>query len=83
VPVGVSHLSAWEMAKALKVVEFYCWRGKSWTSNDQAPLTEDIKGDFADVDFRFFKICKPVKDLYLCHCCPRQCQKEKKSCILS
>jgi hypothetical protein len=44
------------MAKALKLVEFYCWRGKSWTSDDQALLTEDIKGDFADVNFRFFKI---------------------------
>jgi hypothetical protein len=65
-------------AKALKLVEFYCWRVKDWNSDDQAQVTGAIKGAFSDVDFRFFKICKPVKDLYLCHCCPRQCQKEKR-----
>ncbi|KAK3161844.1 hypothetical protein QOZ80_1BG0082210 [Eleusine coracana subsp. coracana] len=71
------------MAKALKLVEFYCWRGNDWASCQvEVDLMASINKSFPDVDFMFYRIFKSVKDLYLCHCCPRQCQKEQRKVAL-
>jgi hypothetical protein len=67
-PVGVPPLSAWGGQKSQARRILLLERQKDWNSDDQAQVTGAIKGVFSDVDFRFFKIFKPVKDLYLCHC---------------
>ncbi|KAL6614574.1 hypothetical protein ACP70R_036844 [Stipagrostis hirtigluma subsp. patula] len=63
------------MARALKVVEFYCWKSKDWTS-DQIELMSPIKNRASpDADLLFFRNLEPVSNLYLCHCCPQRCVK--------
>lgn len=65
------------MARALKLVEIYCWTGKDRYS-DQIELMDPRKRASPDVEIQFLGIYKPFSDLYLCHCCTQRCQKEKR-----
>ncbi|XP_062206750.1 FBD-associated F-box protein At4g10400-like [Phragmites australis] len=69
------------MARALKLVEFYCWKGIDWAS-DQVELMLPINRASPDVEFLFFRICNPVSILFLCHCCTQRCQKENRVAMI-
>jgi len=65
------------MARALKLVELYCWTSKDWDS-DQIELVEPKHRASPDAEIHFLGIYKPASDLYLCHCCTQRCQKENR-----
>ncbi|CAL4961591.1 unnamed protein product [Urochloa decumbens] len=69
------------MARALKLVELYCWTGKDWSS-DQIELLDPRNRASPDAEIQFFRICKPISDHYLCHCCTWRCQKENRVTLL-
>ena len=69
------------MARALKLVKLYCWTGKDWAS-DQLELLDPKNRASPDAEIQFFRICKPISDLYLCHCCTQRCQKENRVALI-
>lgn len=69
------------MARALKLVELYCWTGKDWDC-DQIELLDPKHRASPDAEIHFLGIYKPVSDLYLCHCCTQRCQKENRVALL-
>nr|CAB3478197.1 unnamed protein product [Digitaria exilis] len=69
------------MARALKLVELYCWMDKDWDS-DQIELLNPKNRASPDADIKCFRICKPISELYLCHCCPHRCQKENRVALI-
>lgn len=69
------------MARALKLVELYCWTGKDWDS-DQIELVDPKHRASPNAKIQFSGIYKPASDLYLCHCCTRRCQKENRVALL-
>ncbi|WVZ68962.1 hypothetical protein U9M48_017833 [Paspalum notatum var. saurae] len=70
------------MARALKLVELYCWTGKD-LDTDQIELLDPENRACPDAEIHFLGICKPVSDLYLCHCCTQRCQKENRVALMS
>ncbi|KAI5000227.1 hypothetical protein ZWY2020_004816 [Hordeum vulgare] len=70
-----------EMAKTLKVIEFYCLKGEDCASR-LIQLLCTINRVCLDIKFLFFTSCAPVNSLYLCHCCPRRCQNENRVSLL-
>ncbi|KAJ1285238.1 hypothetical protein BS78_03G264700 [Paspalum vaginatum] len=69
------------MARALKLVELYCWTGKDWDS-DRIELLDPKNRACPDAEVHFLGICKPVSDLYLCRCCTQRCQKENRVALM-
>ncbi|PAN28684.1 hypothetical protein PAHAL_5G172000 [Panicum hallii] len=69
------------MARALKLVELYCWTGTDWAS-DQLELLDPKNRASPDAEIQFFRICKPISDLYLCHCCTQRCHKENRVALI-
>ncbi|RCV27197.1 hypothetical protein SETIT_5G305500v2 [Setaria italica] len=69
------------MARALKLVELYCWTGKDWAS-DQIEVLNPKNRASPDAEIQFFRLCKPISDLYLCHCCTQRCQKENRVALI-
>ncbi|KAL6845612.1 hypothetical protein ACP4OV_025107 [Aristida adscensionis] len=69
------------MARALKVVEFYCLNtSRDWVS-EQIELMAPINRASPAAEFLFSKIREPVS-MYLCHCCPQRCQKKSRVALI-